>query len=67
MHKLFFVRMVSRNYAEAIVFLFTADDEDTAKATGLSMIAEQYRADYRVDKCEVVCQTPDEVLCFEPV
>jgi hypothetical protein len=67
MHKLYFVRMVAASYVDAIVFLFTAEDDEAAKALGLSMIADAYRHLYRVDKVEVVCMTPDEVLCYEPV
>lgn len=66
MHTLYFVRLIAKQQSQ-VVFLFTAESEEQAEAKGLSLIADQYRAEFWVDKCEAVCKTPDEVECYEPV
>lgn len=67
MHNLYFFRARNDQFEE-IVFVFTAKDAFAAKDYGLSMIAEEYREGYakRVH-IVLICQTPNEVLCFEPI
>lgn len=66
MNTLWYTRSTSRTSGN-ISFLHTAENEETAKANHMSMIAEFCRAEFTITCCEPVCQTPDTVLCFEPV
>ena len=68
MNTLYFFRARHAAECQQVVFLFTAENDDDARAQGLAMIAEPYRADYSHDvEVEIVCRTLDTVLCFEPV
>lgn len=66
MNKLYFFRGRSHE-AGQVVFLFTADNENHAIELGKEMINPQYLSDFYQFHSELVCQTPDIVLCFEPV
>lgn len=69
MNKLYFCKIVLKDRfttASDVVFCFTATDEDDAKVKGLAQINPDYVNEYKVDKVEFMCNTPDEVLCFEP-
>jgi hypothetical protein len=68
MHKLYCVKFEDWSSISdtGIVYLFTAESEKDAEAKGLTMINPDYVSRYRLVRVEFVCNTPDEVLCFEP-
>jgi superfamily II DNA or RNA helicase len=67
MHTLYFVRFESKNDAHGVKFLFTAVGPQDAEAKGRECINPDYVNEYKLTRVEIVCQTPDEVLFFEPV
>lgn len=66
MHKLYFVRMVNKEWSN-VVFLLTAKDEEQAKVKGMEQINPSFVDEFHVDKVEFVCLTPTADVIFEPV
>lgn len=68
MNTLWFVRFANRDPMSTsdVVFCLTADSAEHAEQLGFALIADAYRAEYRLTRVEAVCQTPDVVTDFEP-